>query len=77
MLARSSMGFLKQINARIPAPLYSVLSERAKLAGKTPAGYLRSIVEYWESQGCPPVTLYESKLLGGGQSRESRGSPGR
>jgi hypothetical protein len=57
------MGQKKQINARVPHNLHSVILERANLIEETQGGYLSLIAQGWYAQGHPPVNDYEARLL--------------
>lgn len=57
------MGQKKQINARIPDNLHSLILERAALIEETQGGYLGLIAQWWFAQGHPPVNEYEARIL--------------
>lgn len=57
------MGQKKQINARVPDNLHSLILERAHLMEETQGGYLSLIAQWWYAQGHPPVNEYEARVL--------------
>lgn len=59
----TNMGQKKQINARVPDNLHSIILERANLLEETQGGYLSLIAQWWYAQGHPPVNEYEARLL--------------
>jgi hypothetical protein len=66
------MGQKKQINARIPDNLHSLILERAALIEETQGGYLGLIAQWWFAQGHPPVNEYEARVLAQLRNREAQ-----
>jgi hypothetical protein len=51
-----------QVNAVVPRPIVEIIDERAKSLSISRSRFAALVFEWWEAQGCPPVTPADEAL---------------